>query len=583
MHLWRNSNSFFAVAIASFFSTTAVQPAAAQIVSVNQGSDWTQESRESFYTQDQGSRIMPVAWMRSLKLPDGQGFLHDSLTRYGYLENPGAPEPDVPVGFTIVDEDGTPSIGMTCSACHTRQIDVGGTAYRIDGGPGIVDFQNFLKDLDDAVLATLGDAETFDVFADAVLGSGSTQQQKSELKLELEIWSERFHTLIDRSLPSPEWGPSRLDAVSMIFNRLAGLDLGKAPTYLIPENIQVADAPTRYPFLWNAARQDMTQWPGFAANGNAILGLARNLGEVYGVFADFRPVKQTGIFRLNRDYLAHNSANFSGLTDLEDLIWKIGPPKWPWQYDQALAAKGKEIFNWSTDLGGCVECHGIKPGKFRSPFHGTWATPILDVGTDRRECEILGRTVQTGVMDGAKVPFSDKIEETDTAFNVLATTVIGAIIQNGLSHLTEQEATSMLALEAGEPQLPPEFNDLNKAFQGNARTLGLALEAAAQSCAYESRVLEGIWAAAPYLHNGSVPNLEELLKPASERVASFKIGPNYDIQKVGLAIEQTKFNYTLNTTDCSDLSSGNSRCGHEYGTSLSDQEKAALLEYLKTL
>ncbi|MGB8900889.1 MAG: hypothetical protein WCC90_17330, partial [Methylocella sp.] len=41
---------------------------------------------------------------------------------------------------------------------------------------------------------------------------------------------------------------------------------------------------TRYPFLWNAARQDKTQWPGFAKNGIDLLGLARNLGEVYGVF-----------------------------------------------------------------------------------------------------------------------------------------------------------------------------------------------------------------------------------------------------------------------------------------------------------
>jgi hypothetical protein len=39
----------------------------------------------------------------------------------------------------------------------------------------------------------------------------------------------------------------------------------------------------------------------------------------------------------------------------------------------------------------------------------------------------------------------------------------------------------------------------------------------------------------------------------------------------------------LTTTDCSDLNSGNSRCGHEFGTQLSRDEKNALLEYLKTL
>ena len=48
-------------------------------------------------------------------------------------------------------------------------------------------------------------------------------------------------------------------------------------------------------------------------------------------------------------------------------------------------------------------------------------------------------------------------------------------------------------------------------------------------------------------------------------------------------VQQSKFDYTLETTDCSERNSGNSRCGHEFGTSLSAEEKKALLEYLKTL
>ena len=155
--------------------------------------------------------------------------------------------------------------------------------------------------------------EAFAAFADAVLGADPSDAAKETLKLELDAWHLRFDTLIERSLPEPAWGPSRLDAVSMIFNRLAGLDIGEPPTYLIPDNIARADAPTRYPFLWNAPIQDKTQWPGFADNGNDILGLSRNLGEVYGVFGVFHPVEQRGTYRLNRDYLANNSANFTGL------------------------------------------------------------------------------------------------------------------------------------------------------------------------------------------------------------------------------------------------------------------------------
>lgn len=568
-----------AVCLAAGMSAVAY----AQVVTVNQGSDWTAGTRSVFYTQDQGSRIMPLAWMRALKLADGSAFLKDSLSRYGYLPNPENDEADIPVGFTVADMAGAPSIGMTCSACHTRQIDVNGTAYRIDGGPAIVDFQSFLKDLDESVQAVLLTDASFSQFAEEVLGSGAGSTQKAELKLELETWALRFHTLVEGSLPDPAWGPSRLDAVSMIFNRLAGLDIGQPPAYLIPENIQTADAPARYPFLWNAARQDKTQWPGFSDNGNSLLGLSRNLGEVYGVFAVFHPEKQAGILKLNRDYLKQNSANFEGLGTVEDLIWKIGPPQWPWQYDSKLAAVGKGIYERSTDQGGCADCHGIKKGAFRSPFHSTWATPIMDVGTDRRECEILQRTVKTGVMNGAKVPFADAIKPEDTAFNVLAASVIGSIIQHGLGNLSQEDMALMS--KSNSPDLPSQFDDLKGAFrQPLLQTLKTTEKSAESSgCAYESRVMQGIWAAAPYLHNGSVPTLADLLKPASERPASFKLGPNYDIQNVGMAAEQSKFDYTLTTTDCSDIASGNSRCGHEYGTTLSDSEKKALLEYLKVL
>ncbi|WP_298822829.1 di-heme-cytochrome C peroxidase [uncultured Roseibium sp.] len=371
----------------------------------------------------------------------------------------------------------------------------------------------------------------------------------------------------------------------MIFKRLAGLDIGEPPTYLIEDNIQTANAPTRYPFLWNAARQDMTQWPGISDNGNSLLGLSRNLGEVYGVFAVFHPQKQNEFLKLNRDYLTQNSANFSGLTTVEDLIWKTGPPQWPWQYDRKLASVGNGIYERTTDQGGCADCHGIKKGAFRSPFHSTWATPIIDVGTDRRECEILQRTVKTGVMNGAKVPFADALKPEDTAFNVMATSVIGSIIQHGLGNLSEEDAALLSKNDSTE--LPPQFDDLKGAFRQPVLQLeglqGTEANSGKSGCGYESRVMQGIWAAAPYLHNGSVPTLEDLLKPASERPVSFKLGPNYDIEAVGMAAEQTKFDYTLTTTDCSDVASGNSRCGHEFGTSLSDDEKRALLEYLKVL
>ena len=563
--------------------------AEAQTVYINQGSSWTADLRQEFYTQDQGARIMPIAWMRTLSLPDGQAFLHDSLARYGYLPLPGRQQADLPVGFTTNGSGADMAVGMTCAACHTRQIDVSGTAYRIDGGPAIVDFQSFLKDLDDAVLAVLDTSASFDAFAKAVLGANASAAEIAVLNKEVAVWSKRYHTLIDRSLPDPSWAPARLDAVSMIFNRLAGLDIG-APEddYLIPDNIAVADAPARYPFLWNAARQDFTQWPGFAANGNDLLGLSRNLGEVYGVFGEFHPLPQSGLL-FNRDFISHNSANWQGLKALEEWIWDIGAPQWPWELDHTLAAQGEIVFNLPTEQGGCVECHGKKKGKFRSIYHTTFATPILDVGTDIRECQILKRQVQTGVLNGAKIPLiGTTLGEQAEAFDVLAVSVIGAIVQHSLGSYDDKmldaaKAAAQTPDRADDMETLAPFTDLRGAFPTGDNAGLLKSMATDSSCAYEARVLDGIWAAAPYLHNGSVPTLAELLKSPDQRIASFTPGPSYDIESVGMAADQTVFDQVIQTTGCDDLASGNSRCGHDYGTNLSDADKAALLEYLKSI
>jgi hypothetical protein len=178
-------------------------------------------------------------------------------------------------------------------------------------------------------------------------------------------------------------------------------------------------------------------------------------------------------------------------------------------------------------------------------------------------------------MNGARIPvLGVDLGARASAFDLLSASVIGAIIQDILS-VGDQSTVALTA----EPELPSGVVDeLKGAFRldnPNALTAG--------GCAYEARVLEGIWAAAPYLHNGSVATLDDLLKPADQRRASFKIGPNYDIEAVGLSVEQDRFDYELQTTDCNDLGSGNSNCGHEYGTDLTDDDRRALLEYLKSL
>jgi hypothetical protein len=561
--------SLWIIAAALFAGVGCAGEAAPQTLAIDQGREWTAATRNDFYTRDQGSRIMPFSWMQALRQPNGKAFLDANLARYGYLPNP-ADLRGMPVGFTVASQDGIDTIGMTCAACHTREIMAEGAALRIDGGPAIVDFQGFLADLDTAVGSVLASDTAFAGFAATVLGHLPAADEQSALRQAVANWYGPYHALMQAALPTPPWGLGRLDAVAMIFNRVTGLDIGPPPDFLIVSNIHKATAPVRYPFLWNAYRQDQTQWPGFADNGNDILGLSRNLGEVYGVFAVFHPQKNGPLV----DFIKTNSAHFEGLAALEHLIKKIGPPKWPWPVNPTLEAQGKLVFNRSAAQGGCVECHRITPGKIRLPVLLTWKTPIQDVGTDSREHDLLNWTVQTGALEGAEIPgLTKKLLPVDTAFNVLATSVIGSIL----------ESPFKIAADAARPIRPTmTLTPRTQALAGAFKTP--PTPAAAPSFPYESRVLAGIWAAAPYLHNGSVPTLAELLKPAAERAASFQVGPDYDIVNVGLAARQTRFNATMNTTDCASRDSGNSRCGHEFGTTqLSLSEKQALLEYLKTL
>lgn len=541
------------------------------VLCVDQGKAWTNSTRKDFYSRDQGSQMIPYPWIKALKTPDGQPFLWDSFARYGYLPD-NFRSNGLPVGFTLAGSGSRAILGMTCAACHTRQISYGNLQFRLDGGPALSDFQGLLTDLVDAVGRVANDDTEFASFATAVLGRWASQSAKDNLREQVKLWYLRENTLKERGYGTPDmWGLGRLDAVAMIFNRLTGLDLGPAPSYLIPDNIEPADAPTRYPFLWNAAVQDLTQWPGFSGNGTSITGLARNTGEVFGVFATMHPVSPSR-WPGNVNFRDINSANTWGLLAVERLIKKIGSPKWPAHFpiNDALAAQGKPIYDAA-----CGSCHNVKPGKPGFPNIPTWATPLQDVGTDSREYDILKRTADPGVLINLKSVFlpNFKVTNPSRSFDLLKYTVIGSMVQTGaiLPAFAEDLLESPGPDKGATVAKAQALLDDQLTVKGNEGEFK-----------YESRVMFGIWAAAPYLHNGSVPTLEDLLKPASERPVTFAVGPNYDVVKLGLAASQPG-NYLRTTTGCEDRNSGNSRCGHEFGTTLTPEQKRALLEYMKIL
>ena len=99
---------------------------------------------------------------------------------------------------------------------------------------------------------------------------------------------------------------------------------------------------------------------------------------------------------------------------------------------------------------------------------------------------------------------------------------------------------------------------------------------------YVARPLTGAWLLAPYLHNGSVPTLADLLAPPTQRPVVFWTG--YDVldpDRVGFVAtgpEAEAYGFRFDTHE-----RGNGNGGHLYGTGLDDASRAALLAYLRTL
>jgi hypothetical protein len=99
---------------------------------------------------------------------------------------------------------------------------------------------------------------------------------------------------------------------------------------------------------------------------------------------------------------------------------------------------------------------------------------------------------------------------------------------------------------------------------------------------YVSVPLDGLWLRAPYLHNGSVPYLGELLERPEDRTRRFHRGYDvYDPERMGFVSEGAEARRVGTPFDVRET--GNSNQGHLWGTDLSAEEKRALLEFLKTL
>jgi len=134
-----------------------------------------------------------------------------------------------------------------------------------------------------------------------------------------------------------------------------------------------------------------------------------------------------------------------------------------------------------------------------------------------------------------------------------------------------------------------ERGDLNRSWFGHHGRDAERLRNQEPPAGYVAPPLDGIWATAPYFHNGSVPTLWHLLHPAERPVVWQRTPSGYDQSRVGLEVEvfatmpKEKLTSAERRTYFDTSKPGKSAAGHDFPDALDENEKTALLEYLKTL
>jgi mono/diheme cytochrome c family protein len=553
---------------------------------------WTPADRNMFYTTSQGSQMMPYDWFMALERPDSETlFRVDGLARFGYLPNPDRTNnPDrLPVGFVkdVDKNDGRQWFGMTCAACHTNQIRFAGRTLQIDGGPTDADMYALIAEIGKSLEQTSASKTDpkFLRFATKVLGRNPTPDKVDKLFAEVKDFSTKFSQYVKDSTLPDAWGRARLDAFGMIYNRVSSIDLD------IPGNSHLPNAPVSYPFLWDTHYHDVVQWNGSAPNLTPFERLARNVGEVLGVFAhtDFDKSDPSPLF-------FKTSARRGNQLLLELKLASLRSPSWPKQWapiDATKAAAGAKLYQAH-----CLHCHDITPrDKPLGPMNVTM-TPQTKVGTDKTMAfNALNLQGKAGFLTGVRMPpiIGNPLPADGPSVDIVFAVVMGAVLEPVDPRVLQMELrnNARALVEAAKVVGLDNLEELMQAVESkDVNNPNIRLLQAAQKLldkqtknlnelAYKARPLDGIWATAPYLHNGSVPSLYQLLLPVKDRAKQFFVGTrDFDPKNVGFKTDNAPGAFLFDTTK-----PGNSNAGHDtYGMdAMTDDQRWQLVEYLNTL
>lgn len=558
----------------------------------------SEKDRLAFYFLSQGSQLLPYTWFLALETSNDQTLFRSdtNMLALGYIphaKTPGKNPDGLPIGFvknndwktvsyaikkeflgTDYDTNKYPPtsvwLGFTCANCHTSEINYQGRKIRIDGGSSHTDHQVFLEQLVAALQASTRSFDKMTRFAKKVLKTKWNQEKQDELQQQVEAYTVVLKNLYDQNKTTLHYGPGRLDAFGSIFNRIlvTGLE--------IPGNHFPSNAPVSYPFLWDTPYLDWVQYNSSAGNP-----IARNVGEVLGVYAHMKlqGTPETGQFS--------STANIKKLDRLESYVEQLKAPPWPnsvlGDIDSNKAALGKQLYAQN-----CVQCHYIRDADGNFPMttenkdlQGNKSSvqfiktnskmPLAKLGTDPQMVQnILKYSVDPGVLR-TKLSPEDQQKEKIARVIVLKVAVRAVITRKLLEMGLSEKEFKALAFRLSGQRTPP-FVDPPLSIIST----------------YKARPLNGIWATAPFLHNGSIPNLYQLLLPAEQRVITFRVGSKeFDPVKVGFVTDK---GFEFDTTLLGNLNSGHSgplftqgKTEEDSYKDFTDKERMALIEYMKTL
>ncbi|MFO1058190.1 MAG: di-heme-cytochrome C peroxidase [Dongiaceae bacterium] len=586
------------------------------------GNGLTPAQRERFYHLSQGSEILPWILLTAVDVgdPASDTPFVENLGRFGLLPDPGRAD-GLPVGLTVSTNPftfGMEFVGISCAACHVGELSHDGKAVRVDGAPNLFNMQLFYSQAVDALLAATSDrgklwralkrlgrqdygrygiAAPFVRPVTLVYYGANLLLHRDRLDARLELMAVIRLAKEHRDPQHPTSGFGRLDAFdgtrNFLFTRLRKAD-GPDGFQVNAANMVRLDAAVKFPPLWSRkeAAPDAVEayreqpgrfppvwgfkdydWVEWTINTNTVM--ERNVTETLGAGATvvLDPGRSGSLF--------DSSIPIGNMHDLEWLAYYIDPPRWPAEVFGAikpeLAAAGKAIFQ-----GRCAGCHEY--GADRRTPNGLIRLRGLrpeEVGTDptvalRISCPIP----DTGALAIAPTAFTAAqaqllkgctgVPADGAAFsgNSFARTVQAAV--DGI----KQKAYAAAGIDAARQHA---MEDLER--RGRVIWRDTLLDTQPPYGPYAPRPLYGIWAAAPYLHNGSVPTLHDLLLPPDQRPETFPLGARvYDPVKLGFAsVPCTQQDCVVDTKR-----TGDGHGGHLWGTDLAEPDRMALLEYLKT-